>query len=145
MSHYADIHSSLLRFASDFREEMEFLGYSMSTVNMDAFVDEDDWPDNDFVGPGQISIDIDKWWEGELMFFLSTVGDKNLMRLAEMMQALSAKLSPTRNFVIYDAQTGAAIGSAVIREGVRIMPPAPTKTRAVQPIAVSFLTDLPGY
>jgi hypothetical protein len=139
--HYHNIQSSLLRFCVDFAETRPGLG----TVNLDAHTDEAHWPDSDFIGLGELNVDIEETYSGQCMFGLSTQNDTNLFRMGALMKDLSAFLLPNENIPVYDAETGIQVGLIFILNGTRVGAPLPTKTHPIQPIAIRFETDLRSF
>ena len=139
-AHYKNIHSSLLRFVSDFAEE-----HGLEKVNLDAHTEAKDWPDESFIGVGEVIVDVEELYRVSCAFGLSTVSDPNHYRLSNLVQKLSAKLIPNRTLPIYDAVTGARIGSFYTLKGTRIGAPLKTEYRPVQPIFVTMETDLRSF
>lgn len=139
--HYQNIQSSLLAFISRFTDDHP----TLATVNLDAHTDEDSWPNQDFIGLGELHVDIEETYSGQCMFGLSTNGDPNLFRMGELMGHLSALLLPNKNIPVYDAQTGSALGQLYILQGTRISAPMRTKTQPIQPVAIRFESDLRSF
>ncbi|MCG7628994.1 hypothetical protein MHM88_14375 [Epibacterium sp. MM17-32] len=139
--HYQNIQSSLLRFCADFAEANPGLG----TVNLDAHTDEAQWPEGDFIGLGELNVDVAETYAGQCMFGLSTLNDTNLFRMGQLMQKLSGFLLPNKNIPVYNAQTGMEIGKLFVLQGTRIGAPLPTKTQPIQPIAIRFESDLRSF
>lgn len=141
-SHYHNIQSSLLRFCSEFQEDMLPEGFNLGVVNLDAFTDEDKWPQGDFVGIGEFNVDIEELYMGQCMFAIATDQDTNLYRMGKLIQHLSGKLIPGSQLPIYDAESGQIIGGLYVLNGTRIGSPIATKTQPIQPVSIRFETDL---
>lgn len=133
-----NIHSSLLRFCSDFAINYQ----GMEVVNIDAHADESTVPDADFVGISGMSIDVDEHAVGvKVMFGISTLDDTNLFRMIDRMDVLFDKLLPTRTLIVYDADTGVKVGDLIVTNGTRMMPVGGSEARPLQYIMVSLLSN----
>ena len=130
-----------MRFCPDFADEMALEGHTLGFVNMDAHTDEEKWPAGDFVGMGELNIDIQETDEVLLSFAIATKSDTNLFRMAELINELANRLMPNCSIPVYDSQTGTVISNLFVTNGVRIGAPMDTKTRALQPIMVRLLGD----
>lgn len=140
-AHYQNIQSSLLRFIADFAE----VNPTLDTVNLDAHTDEASWPDAEFIGLGELHVEIGETYSGQCMFAISTKDDTNLFRMGEWMQKLSELVLPNKNIPVYDAQTGTQIGMLFVLNGTQIGAPMATKTQPIQPIAIRFESDLKSF
>lgn len=134
---YPHIEASLLRFCASFGDEN-----NLAPLNMDAFTDEAQWPDGDFVGFGELYLDITDFYEGQCAFMISTVGDTNLFRMRQHMSKLLDLLLPTSKIPVFHSETGIALGGLYVLDGVRVAPPVVTKTQPIRPVMISFASDL---
>lgn len=137
---YRNIHTSLLRFCADFAGE-----HNLTPVNLDAFINEDDWPQTDFIGVSNISVDVEETPTVYCIFALSTHQDANLMRMATLMNHLANRLLPNSCLPVYDAETGIIVSSLYVAKGVRIDPPVAGKVQPIQPIIVRLLGDARNF
>lgn len=121
---------------------MASLGYPLQTANLDGFTDSKQFPVGDFVGIGQLMVDLDGTLiHGEASIGLSTLEDANLMRLAYLVNQMANLLIPGKSKItIYDAVTGVPISSVFITGRTRIAPPVDTETQPLQPVMFTFQT-----
>ena len=138
---YRNIHASLLRFCSDFAGEMTMAGHPMQPVHLDSFINEDDWPKSDFIGVGQVTVEMDETPEVYCVFALSTNQDPNLMRMSRVMNHLSNRLMPNQSLNLLDSETGNPIGLLMVAKGTRVDPPITTRVQPIQPVYVRLLGD----
>lgn len=142
MNHYDNIQASLLRFCADFRDAMVPLGYDIEALNLDGFTDEDQWPNKDFIGVGNVNIDITEFYEISLAFAISTKGDTNLHRMGKLTKLLLDRVLPQSVLPVFDSQTGILLGSLFVLRGVRVGAPEPTKINPIRPVMVRLISDL---
>lgn len=142
MNEYRDTFSSLLKFCSDFSASMKAQGVELKVMNLDAMGDPQEWPDQDVVGLAEFDFDLDDGTiEVSMMIAVSTVEDTNNFRLNQIINDLVNLLIPSRRINLYNATNGQLRGFMVVQNGTRVAPPMKTKTRAIQPIMVSLLSD----
>ncbi len=67
--------------------------------------------------------------------------DTNNFRLADLVNKLFNKLVPGMRIKLLNSSTGQTRGFLVVRNGTQVAAPFPTKTRTVQPILVSLMSD----
>ena len=142
MNEYRDTFASLLRFCRDFSDEMKAYGYDLEVINFDASESPQMWPERDVVGIAEFEFELD---DGSILvqniFAVSTFEDTNNFRLNEIMGLLTNKVIPGSRMKLYDANSGKVRGFLIVRNGTRVASPIATKTRAVQPVMVSLLSD----
>lgn len=138
--HYHNIQSSLLKFIHDFA-----VSKGIASVNLDAHVDEAQWPSGDFIGMGEFNVEMTELYSGQVMFGMSTLEDVNLHRMGSLIQDLVPLVKPNENIQVYDAVTGDAVGELYILQGTKIGSPMPTKTQAIQPVFIRFESNLRVY
>lgn len=142
MNHYANLQASLLRFCSDFKDDMLTEGFRLDTVNLDAHTDPEKWPEKDFIGVGEFTMEYDgRNVMLTAAFAVSTVADTNLFRMSELINHLVNRLEPMMSFPIYGARTGAEVGKIMILDGTRVGAPLETKSQPIQPVMVRMVTD----
>lgn len=134
MNEYRDIHASLLRFCSDFAEEIG----GLEVVYLDAFTDAQDLPSGDFVGLTSLQIDLDSPLRGQAGIVISTVNDTNLFRLVDLVNRMANKLGPAHRLKVYNAGSGRVTSQLSVLAGTRIAPPVETERNPMQPIYFSF-------
>lgn len=142
MNEYRDSFASLMRFCRDFADEMVGAGYDLEVMNLDAAGGPSDWPKKDVIGVAEYTFTLN---DGNIrvqnMFALSTVEDTNNFRLNDLMNRLVNKLIPGMRIKLLHATSGATRGFLVVTNGTRVTPPEPSKTRVIQPVMVSLLSD----
>lgn len=142
MNEYRDTFASLIRFCQDFAFSMEGSGFSLKVMNLDAMNDPQEWPNQDVVGMAEFDFELDDGTIGvDMMIAISTVEDTNNFRLNDIMNRLVNLLIPGRRISLYDASNGKLRGFLAVQNGTRVAPPMKAKTRAIQPIMVSLLSD----
>lgn len=142
MNEYRDTFASVLRFCRDFSDEMKSHGFDLEVINFDAASSPQMWPNKDVVGVAEFNLELnDGTIEVQTIFAVSTIEDTNNFRMNEIVNYLLNSLLPGSAIKLYDAQTGKLRGRLAIRNGTRAASPSAMKTRAVQPIMVSLLSD----
>ena len=142
MNEYRDTFASLIRFCQDFSAEMQGNGVNLKVMNLDAMNDPQEWPNQDVIGLSEFDFNLDDGTIGvELMLAVSTVEDTNNFRLNDIVNRLVNLVVPGRRVNLYDGATGKLRGFMVVQNGTRVAPPMRAKTRAIQPIMVSLLSD----
>lgn len=135
---YRDIQASLIRFCRDFGD-LHNLGF----VNLDAHTEPETWPDQDFIGIGELNVDISDTDEVTLSFAMSTKDDAYLLRMSELINHLLNELLPGSSIPLLDAETGEQFALLMITDGVRVGPPLKTESQPLQPIMVRMLSNFP--
>lgn len=142
MNEYRDSFASAIRFCRDFAEDMKAFGFDLDVMNFDAADSPEMWPNKDVIGLAEFNLELD---DGIILiqniFAVSTIEDTNNFRLNEIMNQLLNRLLPGSAIKLYDAKSGKLRGLLAIRNGTRAASPIATKTRTVQPIMVSLLSD----
>lgn len=142
MNHYANLQTSMLRFCADFKDDMLGEGFSLSTLNLDAHTDPEKWPDGDFIGVGEFTMEYqDRNVMLSAAFAISTVGDTNLFRMSKLINHLVNRLEPMQSFPVYGAETGLEVGKILVLDGTRVGAPLETKSQPIQPVMVRMATD----
>ncbi len=142
MNEYRDTFASLIRFCQDFALDMQGRGVNLKVMNLDAMNDPQEWPDQDVIGIAEFDFGIDDGTLGvDMMIAVSTVEDTNNFRLNDVMNQLVNLLIPGRRINLYDGANGKLRGFLAVQNGTRVAPPMKAKTRAIQPIMVSLLSD----
>lgn len=140
--HYRNIQASLLRFCSDFAEEMTEFGYTLTRVNLDAKATPQEWPNEAFIGLSDVQYDFDDHKiEVMLAFVISTVSDPNLLRMDDVINHLLGKLMAGARIRIYDSINGIPLGHLVALNGVRVGTVVNTESQPARPIFVRFISD----
>lgn len=138
---YRDVQASLLRFCQEFRANMGPKGFELGFINLDAHADHASWPDGDFIGMGELTVDLMSIDEVQVAFAIATASDPNLLRMSQLVNELTNFLLPGSAIVVLDAVTGIPRCNLVVTEGVRIGAPLPTKSQPMTPIMVNLLAD----
>lgn len=142
MNEYRDSRASLIRFCRDFAEEMKAKSINLEVIDFDTAGEPQMWPKSDVIGIGEFTFTLDDGnIEVEVAIAVSTVEDKNNFRLADIMNHLVNKLIPGMRVKLLNASSGQTRGFLVVTNGTQVAPPFPTKTRTVQPIMVSLISD----
>lgn len=132
------LHSSMLRFISDFAVE-----HDLAIVNMDAHADESTLPSKDFIAMSGLSWDVDdELLSVNIMFGISTLEDSNLFRLIDLFGDLFEKVLPTSRINAYSADTGEKVGDFVVRNGTRALPVGGSTARPLQYVMVGLLSTI---
>ena len=121
---------------------MKLKGYSLQTLNLDSFTDEELWPSGDFIGLSDFRVMVEDYYKVYCQFVISTEDDLNLHRMGDLIAELSDLLMPMDILPVYDTDSGLPVGQLYVLNGVRINEPIPLKTRAAQPIMVAFNSNL---
>lgn len=137
---YRDIQVSLIRFCRDFGDV-----HSLGFVNLDAHADAASWPEGDFIGVGELNVDISHTDEVMVSFAISTKDDANLLRMSELINHLLNEVLPGACLPIYNATTGDEIGKFFVADGVRVGAPMQTESQPLQPIMLRLLSDHVNY
>lgn len=138
---YSDLHASVLRFCAEFAEAHNV----PKVVNLDAYGEESDLPETDFLGMSGLSAyDEDVTVECSVMIGISTRDDTNLFRMSKIAAALFERLAPRQRVTIVDAESGAEAGWMIALAGTRLLPVSGGKTRLIQFVQVEFVTSR-GY
>lgn len=142
MNEYRDTFASLIRFCQDFAAGMQGSGINLKVMNLDAINDPQEWPDQDVIGVAEFDFALDDGTiEVDMMVAVSTVEDTNNFRLNEIMNQLVNLVIPGRRINLYDGSNGRLRGFMAVQNGTRVAPPMKVKTRAIQGIMVSLLSD----
>jgi len=142
MNEYRDVHASILKFCTDFSAEMVPFGHVLSVENLDAFAEPNNWPNRDLIGPKEFHISIDeKVLRLETMIIISTINDRNLFRLAELVNYCLNHFLPGKALPLYDAVSGAKRGQLIVANGTEVVPPLAAEARTMQPIMVNLISD----
>ena len=136
-NHYPHIEASLLRFCANFGR-----AHGLAPLNMDAFTDEAQWPEGDFIGFGELNIDITEFYDGQCAFMVSTVNDTNLFRMRDLTSKLLDLVLPNSSIPVVHATSGIELGSLFVKSGVRVGAPVATKTQPIKPVMLGFGSDL---
>lgn len=142
MNEYRDSRASVIRFCRDFADEMKGRGVEMDVVDFDTAGEPQTWPKKDVVGLGEFTFTLnDGNIEIDVALGLSTVEDTNNFRLADITNMLVNKLIPGMRIKLLNASSGQTRGFLVVTNGTRVAAPFPSKTRTVQPILISLISD----
>ena len=142
---YRDVQVSLLRFSKEFQALMASRGLVLGFVNLDAHADQTTWPKGDFLGMGELTVDIGSMDTVQVGFAIATEGDPNLLRMSKIVNELTNYLLPGCSVMVVDAETGAPRCNLRVADGVRVGAPLATKSQPMTPIMVNFLSDLGVY
>lgn len=133
----SNIHTSLLRFCSDFAANHP----GMEVINFDAHGDESTFPPTDLVGMSALSLGVDdSLVDVSLLIGLSTLGDTNLMRMVDLLDEMFELLLPTKRLLVFDKHSGDAAGWMVVQNGTKVMPITGSEARPLQFIGVNLLS-----
>lgn len=141
-NHYRTLHSSLLRHYNLVAGKLALQGIQCKVVNLDAITDDESWPEGHMIGLAEFTVDIDEFYRGAAVFALGLTGDTNLMKSAELIEAILDDFSPGESFMAINPTTGIEVGRIVVTSGVRVAPPLKTRTRPLIPIYWSFTSNL---
>lgn len=140
---YRAIQGSLLRHCVTASNQLEAAGFGpFSVINLDAFTDEKSWPEANFVGLAEFHLTMDDTYEGSVAIVLGLVEDTNLLQSAELIEVLLEDLLPNSSLPVLSISTAEEIGKLLIKGGVTVSPPYPSKTRPLLPIMFSFTSNL---
>ena len=140
MAQDINIQASLLRFCSDNAKLLRALvGTEFKSLNLDAFSNEDELPEGDFIGiedlavqSGTDDIPLDTL---SAAVTISTVSDSNNMRLTKVVDHIFECLRPTKTFTLFDETTGARRGNITCMNMTQILPVQDGKnSRVIQSI-----------
>lgn len=144
-TNYKDFWASTLRFCKDFADEMQgsSVTTNMSVINFDAFAEIEELDQIDLIGPKFFSTQMvhSKLYTVTTSIVLTTFNDPSLFRLEDMVGRLFDKLSVDKQLPIFNADTGARIGTFKVMDGTEVIPVLNTKTRAMKAIAVNLASD----
>lgn len=142
MNEYRDTHASILRFCSDFAQEMKTWGYDLQVENLDAFGSPKEWPQKDVIGPQEFHFAIDEHTISmSVALVVSTIDDSQNFRQADILNHCLNHLLPGKVLDLYDAKSGAKRGLMVVANGSEIAPPLEAETRTMQPIMINLFSD----
>lgn len=142
MNEYRDIQASLLRFASDFAQELNDFGGSVQAINLDSFATPQAWPEGDFVGPAEVMIELDESMVTVIMaLVISTRDDTNLMRMSDYVNRALNRLRVGTKIPIYDALAGTPRGNLVVKGRVRVSVVENTDSQPAKPIMIQLGSD----
>jgi hypothetical protein len=133
---YRDLQASMIRFCRDFGDS-----YSLGFVNLDAHADASSWPEGDFIGMGEFTVDVSQTDEILVTLAISTKDDMNLLRMSEIVNDLLNQVMPNSCLPLYDSVTGETLGNLFVADGVRVGATLPTETQPLQPIMLRLLSD----
>lgn len=142
MNEYRDIQASLLRFCSEFAAETTQFGDTLIGINVDGYVSPEDWPEEAFVGPNEVQMDLSP--EGisvTLAFVLSTPQDPGLYKMDKIFNRLVDRLVTGSRLKIYDAVAGTPRGHLIVNGPTRAGRVVSTMSQPAKPLFVSFLSD----
>ncbi|GFD77307.1 hypothetical protein KUL118_01690 [Tenacibaculum sp. KUL118] len=140
MAQYINIQASLLRFCSDNAKLMRTLvGTEFKSLNLDAFSNEDDLPDGDFIGIEDLAVqsssDDTPLDTLSAAVTISTVSDTNNMRLTKVVDHIFECLRPSKAFTLFDEKNGARRGNITCMNMTQILPVQDGKnSRVIQSI-----------
>ena len=140
MAQYINIQASLLRFCSDNAKLLRALvGTEFKSLNLDAFSNEDELPEGDFIGIEDLAVqsatDDTPLDTLSAAVTISTVSDTNNMRLTKVVDHIFECLRPTKTFTLFDETTGARRGNITCMNMTQILPVQDGKnSRVIQSI-----------
>lgn len=140
MAQYINIQASLLRFCSDNANLLRALvGTEFKSLNLDAFSNEDELPEGDFIGIEDLAVqsatDDTPLDTLSAAVTISTVSDTNNMRLTKVVDHIFECLRPTKTFTLFDETTGARRGNITCMNMTQILPVQDGKnSRVIQSI-----------
>lgn len=133
---YRDIQASLVRFCRDFGDQ-----HGLDFVNLDASTNAEQWPEADFIGIGELNVELREIDEVTLSFAISTTNDAHLLKMSELINLLVNELLPGAPLMVYDAVTGMIKSALYVTNGVKIGSTIDTKTQPIQPVMVRLLSN----
>lgn len=143
-SFYGHIQASLFYFAKLYIDEQETqeLSPNLKLYKFDAHAENKELPKTDLVGPAGFSL----MNSGGLItvttqFLISTLDDKNLFRLDDLIDLLADRLIPEDRFDLIDRRNGDRLGNIVVAEDVEIFPIERAENRPVKGIGVTLKFD----
>lgn len=127
MAQYINIQASLLRFCSDNAKMMRTLvGSDFTTLNLDAFSNEDELPEGNFIGMEDLAVqsatDSTPLDTLSAAITISTVSDINNMRLTKVVDHIYECLRPSKGFTLFDETTGDRLGNITCMNITQILP-----------------------
>lgn len=142
-NHYHNIQASLLKLCATLSQKLRDQGVPMELpVNLDAFTQEADWPEGNFIGLGEFHLVMDSIYEGSAAVALSLSEDTNLLRTSEFIGYILDDLLPNSSIPVVDVSNGDILGLLLVKGGVQVAPPYATKTRPLVPIIFAFTSNL---
>jgi hypothetical protein len=141
---YEDHLKSLLRFCSDFAEDINVPGEpAFKPVFFDAYEEFDQLPQGSLIGLAGYALDIDEHLVTlNGMIGVVTENDQNAFRLTKAMGKLTQRLLPTKRVTVFDAEGGDAIGQLTLLNGVRILPEGAGGGRTMKYLAFTATSDV---
>jgi hypothetical protein len=133
---YRDIQASLIRFSRDFGDL-----HGLDFVNLDASTNAEDWPAGDFIGIGELNVEVFEWDEISLSFAISTKDDSNLLKMSDLINKLANEVMPGSSIPVLDAENGVKKASMLVTNGVKIGTVMDTDFQPLQPIIVHLISD----
>ncbi len=127
MAQYINIQASLLRFCSDNAKFIRTLtGKEFKSLNLDAFSNEDDLPEGDFIGIEDLALqsssDSSPLDSMSAVVTVSTVSDVNNMRLSKVVDHIYECVRPDKTLTLFDEDTGNRIGQIKCVRMAQILP-----------------------
>jgi hypothetical protein len=141
---YEDHLSSLLKFCTDFAASISVDGEpAFQAVFFDAYDEFDQLPAGSLIGPAGYALDVDEHVVTiKVMIGVATEMDPNTFRLTKAMGKLTQRLLPTRRIAVFDADTGTAIGTLTVLDGIRVLPEAGGGGRSMKYLAFMASSDV---
>jgi hypothetical protein len=133
---YRDIQASLIRFSRDFGDL-----HGLDFVNLDASTNAEDWPAGDFIGIGELNVEILDFDEVSLSFAISTKDDSNLLKMSDLINKLVNEVMPGAAIPVLDADNGERKSSLYVTSGVKIGTVMDTDIQPLQPVIVHLISD----
>lgn len=145
-NYFLDLQVSFFRFCMDVVQDWKKCGFTsdMQTFKWDAHPEIPSFPNTDIIGPMDLTVRNEQTLQsGGLMIAVSTLNDKNIQRLDQMVSDLYHRLVPDTRLDLVRNSDGLAHGNIYIKNGTQVMQVLNDDTRATRAISVSFSVDQP--
>lgn len=144
MNEYQNIEASILRWASDFAEQVSALsGPPMVALNLDAYANPKSWPEQDFIGVSELMINLPAGGlpSAKLAYVISTRDDPNLHRMSSLVNMLVNALHPPAHITLLNSSTGVEEGKLHVLGNIKVDATVETETQPAKPVFVSLRSD----
>lgn len=141
---YNNVQASLFSFCNTLISSYKpSISDTLSIEKLDAFADPSKLPEHDIVGPMHFQMSVyEGLLEVETMIVFSTVNDRNLFRLDEMIGKTFERLLPGSTIPLVRASDGTKIGQFTLKNGTSVLPVDNSANRPVKAIAIQLALDL---
>lgn len=142
MNEYLDVNASLLRFVAQTCLDLKPQGFRLTPLNLDAFANPTDWPEEDFLALSEFMLDTDgRLVAGAAAVVVSTRGDVNLDRMSRIVNRVLDRLTPGKSIPIHETGTALLRGHIHMIGSTRVGSVLNTASQPAQPIFIRFRSD----